>query len=31
VPPVKGGIGDASLFDKYPEETEQYGQSGEDP
>lgn len=31
VPPVKGGIGDASLFDKYPEETEQYGQAGEDP
>lgn len=31
VPPVKGGIGDASLFDKYPEETEQYGQTGEDP
>jgi serine/threonine protein kinase len=31
VPPVKGGIGDASLFDKYPEETEQYGQPGDDP
>jgi len=31
VPPVKGGIGDASLFDKYPEETEQYGLPGDDP
>ncbi|MCJ1310606.1 camp-dependent protein kinase catalytic subunit [Agyrium rufum] len=31
VPPVKGGVGDASQFDKYPEETEQYGQSGDDP
>ncbi|MCJ1478176.1 camp-dependent protein kinase catalytic subunit [Lambiella insularis] len=31
VPPVKGGIGDASQFDKYPEETEQYGQMGDDP
>lgn len=31
VPPVKGGIGDASLFDKYPEETEAYGQMGDDP
>ncbi|KZF21595.1 Pkinase-domain-containing protein [Xylona heveae TC161] len=31
VPPVRGGMGDASQFDKYPEETEQYGQSGEDP
>ncbi|KAF1821915.1 Pkinase-domain-containing protein [Dissoconium aciculare CBS 342.82] len=30
VPPVRGGVGDASLFDKYPEETEAYGQSGED-
>ncbi|TKA82623.1 cAMP-dependent protein kinase type 2 [Friedmanniomyces simplex] len=30
VPPVQGGVGDASLFDKYPEETEAYGQSGED-
>jgi hypothetical protein len=27
---VRGGVGDASLFDKYPEETEAYGQSGED-
>lgn len=31
VPPVKGGAGDASLFDKYPEETEAYGQMGDDP
>lgn len=30
VPPVRGGVGDASLFDKYPEETEAYGQSGDD-
>ena len=30
VPPVKGGAGDASLFDKYPEETEAYGNSGND-
>lgn len=30
VPPVKGGVGDASLFDKYPEETESYGNMGED-
>ncbi len=30
VPPVQGGVGDSSLFDKYPEETEAYGQSGED-
>lgn len=30
VPPVRGGAGDASLFDKYPEETEQYGATGED-
>ncbi|RAL60594.1 hypothetical protein DID88_009789 [Monilinia fructigena] len=30
VPPVKAGVGDASQFDKYPEETEQYGQSGND-
>ncbi|KAK5108785.1 cAMP-dependent protein kinase catalytic subunit [Meristemomyces frigidus] len=30
VPPVRGGVGDASLFDKYPEETEAYGQSGAD-
>ncbi|TVY13690.1 cAMP-dependent protein kinase type 2 [Lachnellula arida] len=30
VPPVKAGVGDASQFDKYPEETEQYGVSGHD-
>ncbi|WPH02969.1 cAMP-dependent protein kinase type [Acrodontium crateriforme] len=30
VPPVKGGQGDASLFDKYAEETEPYGATGED-
>ena len=30
VPPVKGGVGDASLFDKYPEETEAYGNAGDD-
>ncbi|KAK4561715.1 cAMP-dependent protein kinase catalytic subunit [Recurvomyces mirabilis] len=30
VPPVRGGVGDASLFDKYPEETEAYGQGGSD-
>ncbi|KAL9058449.1 MAG: hypothetical protein Q9162_001744 [Coniocarpon cinnabarinum] len=30
VPPIKQGEGDASLFDKYPEETEQYGQKGRD-
>lgn len=31
VPPVKGGQGDASQFDKYPEETEEYGKKGDDP
>ena len=31
VPPVRGGVGDASQFDKYPEETEEYGHHGEDP
>ena len=31
VPPVRGGVGDASQFDKYPEETEKYGQKGDDP
>ncbi|KAI9894708.1 MAG: camp-dependent protein kinase catalytic subunit [Vezdaea aestivalis] len=31
VPPVRGGMGDASQFDKYPEETEEYGSSGHDP
>lgn len=30
VPPVKAGVGDASQFDKYPEETEQYGLGGPD-
>ncbi|KIN07442.1 hypothetical protein OIDMADRAFT_150987 [Oidiodendron maius Zn] len=30
VPPVKAGVGDASQFDKYPEETEAYGQRGHD-
>jgi protein kinase A len=30
MPPVKGGQGDASQFDKYPEETESYGQLGHD-
>ena len=30
LPPVKSGEGDASLFDKYPEETEAYGQGGKD-
>ncbi|ELR04879.1 camp-dependent protein kinase catalytic subunit [Pseudogymnoascus destructans] len=30
VPPVKAGVGDASQFDKYPEETEQYGAGGPD-
>ncbi|KAI9861795.1 MAG: camp-dependent protein kinase catalytic subunit [Trichoglossum hirsutum] len=31
VPPVRGGVGDASQFDKYPEETEAYGATGDDP
>ncbi|KAF2126265.1 camp-dependent protein kinase A [Dothidotthia symphoricarpi CBS 119687] len=31
VPPVRAGVGDASQFDKYPEESEQYGQAGDDP
>ncbi|KAI6247082.1 cAMP-dependent protein kinase type 2 [Erysiphe necator] len=30
IPPVKAGVGDASQFDKYPEETERYGQTGPD-
>ncbi|KAH8754478.1 kinase-like domain-containing protein [Hyaloscypha finlandica] len=30
VPPVKAGVGDASQFDKYPEETDHYGQTGHD-
>ncbi|KAI1111549.1 Pkinase-domain-containing protein [Nemania sp. NC0429] len=29
-PPVKAGSGDASQFDRYPEETEKYGQPGND-
>ncbi len=29
-PPVKAGAGDASQFDRYPEETERYGQNGHD-
>ncbi|KAK0722738.1 kinase-like domain-containing protein [Lasiosphaeria miniovina] len=29
-PPVKAGAGDASQFDRYPEESERYGQSGHD-
>ncbi|KAI0395289.1 Pkinase-domain-containing protein [Xylariaceae sp. FL0594] len=29
-PPVKAGAGDASQFDRYPEETERYGQVGHD-
>ncbi|KAL2126850.1 hypothetical protein VTI74DRAFT_137 [Chaetomium olivicolor] len=29
-PPVRAGAGDASQFDRYPEETEQYGQTGHD-
>lgn len=31
VPPVQGGVGDASQFDQYPEETEAYGATGDDP
>ena len=31
VPPIAGGAGDASQFDKYPEETEEYGSRGSDP
>lgn len=31
VPPVRAGQGDASQFDKYPEENEAYGMPGEDP
>ncbi|KAL2141368.1 hypothetical protein VTI28DRAFT_2498 [Corynascus sepedonium] len=29
-PPVRAGAGDASQFDRYPEEAEQYGQPGHD-
>ncbi|KAL2218481.1 camp-dependent protein kinase type 2 [Thermoascus aurantiacus ATCC 26904] len=31
IPPVRAGQGDASLFDRYPEETEPYGDTGDDP
>ena len=31
VPPVRGGQGDASQYDKYPEENEHYGLHGLDP
>lgn len=31
VPPVRGGQGDASQFDRYPEEDEKYGLTGDDP
>jgi protein kinase A len=30
VPPVKAGVGDASQYDKYPEEAEEYGDVGHD-
>ncbi|RKF83452.1 cAMP-dependent protein kinase type 2 [Golovinomyces cichoracearum] len=30
IPPVRAGVGDASQFDKYPEETERYGHTGPD-
>ncbi|KAI9934914.1 hypothetical protein ASPWEDRAFT_660030 [Aspergillus wentii DTO 134E9] len=30
VPPIRGGQGDASQYDRYPEETEHYGFDGED-
>lgn len=30
IPPIRGGQGDASQYDKYPEETENYGIDGED-
>ncbi|KAL8858493.1 MAG: hypothetical protein Q9178_004991 [Gyalolechia marmorata] len=31
VPPVQGGVGDSSQFDKYPEDPEKYGEKGPDP
>ncbi|KAL1966101.1 hypothetical protein VTN77DRAFT_4849 [Rasamsonia byssochlamydoides] len=31
IPPIRPGQGDASLFDRYPEEQEAYGCTGEDP
>ena len=30
VPPIRGGQGDASQYDRYPEETETYGVDGDD-
>lgn len=30
IPPVKAGMGDASQFERYPEETEEYGHTGHD-
>lgn len=30
IPPIRGGQGDASQYDKYPEETDHYGHEGED-
>jgi protein kinase A len=30
VPPIRGGQGDASQYDRYPEETESYGLPGDD-
>lgn len=30
IPPIRGGQGDASQYDKYPEEKENYGMEGED-
>ncbi|KAL4760075.1 cAMP-dependent protein kinase catalytic subunit pkaC [Aspergillus foveolatus] len=31
VPPIRGGQGDASQYENYQEESEPYGQAGEDP
>lgn len=31
IPPVRAGSGDASLYDRYPEENYAYGQQGPDP
>ncbi|KAL4974821.1 kinase-like domain-containing protein [Aspergillus desertorum] len=31
VPPIRGGQGDASQYENYQEESEPYGQTGEDP
>lgn len=30
IPPIRGGQGDASQYDKYPEEKEHYGMDGDD-